>query len=84
MTITFEELRKIKDALPTGSMQKIADKLGMDVEKVRNFFGSDHYEHGQTAGIHMEKGIHGGYVRIDEPDIYEAAKEMIEASPSHA
>ena len=36
-TITFNELRKIKDSLPTGSMHRIADELGMSVETVRNF-----------------------------------------------
>jgi transposase-like protein len=28
-TITFNELRKIKDSLPTGSMHRIADELGL-------------------------------------------------------
>ena len=37
--ITFNELRQIKDMLPSGSMQKIADELGLDVETVRNYFG---------------------------------------------
>ena len=32
--ITFNELRQIKDMLPSGSMQKIADELGLDVETV--------------------------------------------------
>ena len=27
-TITFNELRKIKDSLPSGSMHRIADELG--------------------------------------------------------
>ena len=38
-TITFNELRKIKDALPSGSMHRIADELGLDADTVRNFFG---------------------------------------------
>ena len=38
-TITFNELRKIKDSLPSGSMHRIADELNMSVETVRNFFG---------------------------------------------
>ena len=29
-TITFNELRKIKDSLPSGSMHRIADELGPD------------------------------------------------------
>ena len=35
--ITFDELRRIKDSLPTGSMQKIADELGISPETVRNY-----------------------------------------------
>ena len=38
-TITFNELRKIKDSLPAGSMHRIADELNLSVETVRNFFG---------------------------------------------
>ena len=38
-TITFNELRKIKDALPVGSMHRIADELGLEVDTLRNFFG---------------------------------------------
>ena len=30
-TITFNELRKIKDSLPSGSMHRIADELGLHV-----------------------------------------------------
>ena len=36
-TITFNELRKIKDSLPAGSMHRIADELGLNVDTVRNF-----------------------------------------------
>ena len=35
-TITFNELRKIKDSLPSGSMHRIADELGLNVDTVRN------------------------------------------------
>ena len=35
-TITFNELRRIKDSLPDGSMHRIADELSLDVETVRN------------------------------------------------
>ena len=33
-TITFNELRRIKDSLPDGSTQRIADELGLKVETV--------------------------------------------------
>ncbi|MDR2890636.1 MAG: DNA-binding protein, partial [Alistipes sp.] len=35
MVITFNELRRIKDRLPSGSSQQIADELGIDVMVVR-------------------------------------------------
>ena len=39
-TITFNELRKIKDSLPSGSMHRIADELGLHVDTVRNSEGT--------------------------------------------
>ena len=39
MIITFNELRRIKDRLPSGSSQRIADELGISVDSVRNYFG---------------------------------------------
>lgn len=49
--ITFNELRKIKDMLPSGSMQRIATELGIDEETVRNYFGADHYDEGKAVGL---------------------------------
>ena len=37
-TITFNELRRLKDSLPDGSTHRIADELGISVETVRNYF----------------------------------------------
>ncbi len=76
-TITFNELRKIKDQLPSGSMQKIANELGIDVETVRNYFGGDDYNEGKAVGIHFEQGPEGGIVQIDDTTILEKAKEML-------
>ncbi len=76
-TMTFNELRQIKDQLPTGSMQKIADELGIDVETVRNYFGGDNYEEGKAVGVHFEQGPNGGVVQIDDTTILEKAKEML-------
>ncbi len=42
-TISFNELRRIKDSLPDGSMHKIADKLNVNVQTVRNYFGGTNY-----------------------------------------
>lgn len=45
-TITFNELRRIKDSLPDGSIQRIADELGLKVETVRNYFGGHNFQDG--------------------------------------
>lgn len=76
-TMTFNELRKIKDQLPSGSMQRIADELGIDVQTVRNYFGGDHYEEGKAVGIHFEQGPEGGIVQIDDTTILEKAQEIL-------
>ncbi len=77
-TITFNELRKIKDQLPSGSMKKIADKLKLDEETVRNYFGGTNFDKGQTVGVHFEQGPGGGIVKFDDSTILEMALEMIE------
>ena len=48
-TITFNELRKIKDSLPSGSMHRIADELGLNVDTVRNFFGGHNFKEGEKC-----------------------------------
>ena len=79
-TITFNELRKIKDSLPTGSMHRIADELGMSVETVRNFFGGSNFEHGQSVGIHLEPGPDGGLVMLDDTTVLEKALQILKES----
>jgi hypothetical protein len=59
--ITFNELRKIKDSLPTGAVAEIADKLGLSVETVRNYFGGSNFKNGQSCGIHIEPGPDGDW-----------------------
>lgn len=78
--ITFNELRKIKDSLPDGSMSIIADKLGLDEETVRNYFGGTHYDYGSSAGIHIEQGPNGGIVELDDTKILECALSLLEES----
>tara|TARA_B100001175_G_C19464900_1_gene618558 strand:- start:174 stop:416 length:243 start_codon:yes stop_codon:yes gene_type:complete len=80
MIITFNELRELKDKLPTGSMSKIAKRLNIEEDTVRNYFGGTHYEKGEgkSAGIHIERGRNGGYVHIDDDRIIEIARDMIQ------
>ncbi len=76
-TITFNELRKIKDQLPSGSMRKIAEKLDLNEETVRNYFGGRNFDKGQSVGIHFEQGPGGGIVTFDDTTILEMAERMI-------
>ena len=78
--ITFNELRKIKDSLPTGSMHRIADELGMSVETVRNFFGGSNLEQGTSVGLHLEPGPDGGIVMLDDTTVLEKALEILKES----
>lgn len=77
-TITFNELRRIKDSLPDGSMHQIADKLNLTVQTVRNYFGGTNYEYGNNCGLHIEPGPEGGYVILDDTQILDMALEMLE------
>jgi len=78
MTITFNELRKMKDSLPDGTMHKIANELNLSVETVRNYFGGSNYDRGESVGVHYEKGPHGGLVTFDDDSIYNMAKKIID------
>lgn len=81
-TITFNELRKIKDSLPSGSSQRIADKLGISVETVRNYFGGSNYKNGSSVGLHIEPGPDGGLVMLDDTVILDLAMEILEENKS--
>jgi len=76
-TITFNELRMIKDQLPSGSMKAIAEKLNIDEETVRNYFGGRNFEKGQCVGVHFEQGPRGGIVTFDDTTILDLAQEII-------
>lgn len=77
-TITFNDLRRIKDSLPDGSMRQIADKLNCTVQTVRNYFGGSNYEFGQNCGVHIEPGPEGGIVVLDDTTIYDMAIAILE------
>lgn len=81
-TITFNELRKVKDSLPSGSMTRIADELGLEKETVRNYFGGHNYKDGKSVGVHIEPGPDGGLVMLDDTQILEIAMRILEESKS--
>lgn len=76
-TITFNELRKIKDSLPDGSMHRIADELGLEVDTVRNFFGGHNFKDGKCVGIHIEAGPDGGLVTLDDTIVLDKALAIL-------
>jgi hypothetical protein len=86
MAITFNELRKIKDSLPSGSMKKIAEMLKIDEDTVRNYFGGTHYRtgEGKAVGVHIEQGPGGGIVTFDDETILNLAREIIAEAEAHA
>jgi len=77
--ITFNELRKIKDSLPDGSIKQMAQEFEVTEETVRNYFGGANYENGKAVGIHMEPGPNGGIVLLDDVSMLDRAKELIGA-----
>lgn len=77
-TITFNELRDIKDRLPNGTSHRIADELGITVETVRNYFGGHNYKEGKSCGLHIEPGPNGGIVVLNDTSILERALEILE------
>ena len=77
-TITFNELRKIKDALPDGSIHKMADLLDVSVETIRNYFGGENFERGRATGVHYEQGPAGGIVTFDDSTILNLAKKILD------
>lgn len=76
-TITFNQLRRIKDSLPEGATRVIAENLNLDVETVRNYFGGANYDRGKTVGIHIEQGPDGGIVELDDTTILDMAQDIL-------
>jgi len=77
MYITFNELRRIKDSLPHGSMRDIADRLNLSEDTVRNYFGGSNYSSGACADIHVERGPNGGIVTLHDTTILDLAKNIL-------
>ncbi len=78
-TISFNDLRRVKDSLPDGSITLIADRLNVTPQTVRNYFGGTNYESGKNCGIHVEPGPNGGIVVLDDTTIYDMALEILQA-----
>jgi len=72
-TITFNELRRIKDLLPGGSIRQIAAELELSEDTVRNYFGGLNHSTGSKCGIHIEPGPDGGIVVLDDSAILDKA-----------
>ena len=77
MNITFEELRRIKHALPTGSISRIAQELNLDEQTVRNYFGAHNYSDGQLVEFHIEPGPGGGIVHLEDDTILNKAMQIL-------
>lgn len=77
MNITFNELRAIKHQLPTGSVSRIAQKLNIEEQTVRNYFGAKKFDGGATTGNHVQPGPNGGIVHLEDTNILELAQQMI-------
>jgi len=77
MNITFNELRKIKDNLPAGSIKHIAEQLSVSEDTVRNYFGGSHYGTGEAVGMHVEQGPDGGIVALDDTQILDLARQIL-------
>lgn len=83
-TISFNDLRRLKDSLPDGSMHRIADKLNVTVQTVRNYFGGTNYDFGKNLGIHIEPGPDGGIVVLDDSTIYDMAIDILKEQEAKA
>lgn len=77
MNITFNELRRVKHALPSGSMKIIAERLSISEDTVRNYFGGSHYKSGESAGIHLQQGPDGGIVSLEDTTILDMAQTIL-------
>ena len=82
MNITFNELRRIKDQLPDGSIHRIARELDLNVETVWNYFGGYSHPQGRPMGVHIEEGPNGGVVALDDTRILDIASRILSEAHS--
>lgn len=76
-TLTFNELRALKDQLPHGSVHRIAEELGLSPDTVRNYFGGHNFKEGNSIGVHIEPGPDGGIVVLDDTTIFDKALSIL-------
>jgi hypothetical protein len=77
INISFNDLRRIKRALPHGSMQRIAELLNTEADTIRNYFGADNFKV-IGDGVHYEQGgPDGGIVTFDDPTILRFAQKIL-------
>jgi hypothetical protein len=81
MNITFNELRRLKDRLPDGSIHRIAKELDLNVETVWNYFGGYSHPQGRPMGVHLEGGMGGGVMALDDTRILDLARKILEEQP---
>lgn len=77
MNITFEELQRVKHALPHGSIARIAQELNIEEQTVHNYFGAQQYKDGQVIEFHLETGPNGGIVHLEDTTILNRALQII-------
>ncbi|NND31859.1 MAG: DNA-binding protein [Saprospiraceae bacterium] len=82
MNITFEELRRTKHSLPTGSIKRIAEQLSVSEQTVRNYFGAAKYVEGTPVDRHIQPGPDGGIVHLEDTTILELARRIIDEHQS--
>ncbi len=80
MNITFDELRKLKHSLPTGSINRIADQLNVKNQTVRNVFGAKKTVDGQLVGWHLDPGPNGGIFNLESEAVavVQAARKILQ------
>ena len=75
-TLTFNELRALKDKLPDGSIHRIAEELGLKPETVEKLFLWIQLQGRKSIGVHIERPD-GGIVVLDDSTIFDKALSIL-------
>ena len=76
--LTYNEFRLLRDNLPHGAIDTIANRLGITADEVRFYFHATAEDGVPTiSGVHHEEGPDGGIVELDDLTILEAALELL-------